>query len=722
GGACSWIGAWLGHKEKATRCQALWVKWAFVEASRLQLRQGDNGLGMRCGLRMPVLERLPVDQPCLLEMVKLLKSRTNNERLVDVSDPDARIITFRPFYFSLGFKFLLSKHFKEVFCAMGCAPSQCTPNVDRAIMHFEQCAQVRIYKAKLFNSLSQEDHAWHNDVLKVSGRKQLELGPNMAKVRRALNIPLRFREWRWLLSEYREEDGGLPPAEDVKRWKQKGHDPDDLLGGQEEYYAESLSKRKAAAKYSRGEATSSHVKDGSSLRKKPRLPSAEKTQVGSVPSSSARVKHLVGADNTKVGGMRGTRGVLPEPPTDTLENHDMFHEAARARPSSAERQRDADIPPRSSSRLHRSKDGDRNGRSAHDLALLTHLEMRLAEAKKMRESSTRVKGSSSTSAVGPRVNKFSSVGDACVSDLLKMNFLSNPSSCAELVDHIRQVCDLGTFSCLSLEKQRDATFHLIQKGLIFAAETIRNLSLSELEKKNAELATQFSAEQALYEKKTSDLRAMISGLKSSFTEKDSELNSFAANLASRKDAFFRLEHKNTDISLLYDKILARFHAYHKSAKEFKSKATIDAYKLGYLHCADETNSLYAIDDVDIKMLCPNLPPVEGGTEEQVTGEDEVEVDAVDKMMADAMVQADGATEGVAGQRFVSTRVPLKDSRHALHIRRMVPLRKLASTRFLLEGLRVCSAHPVGCLVVALRLPQDAAYRQLHDYHVPFGNG
>ena len=26
--------------------------------------------------------------------------------------------------------------------------------------------------------------------------KQLELGPDMAKVRRALNIPLRFREWR----------------------------------------------------------------------------------------------------------------------------------------------------------------------------------------------------------------------------------------------------------------------------------------------------------------------------------------------------------------------------------------------------------------------------------------------------------------------------------------------------------------------------------------------
>ncbi|BBH07535.1 Protein kinase family protein with leucine-rich repeat domain, partial [Prunus dulcis] len=189
--------------------------------------------------------------------VRLLKSRKDNEPLVDANDPDARIITFHPFYFSLGFKFPLSKLFKEVFCAMGCAPSQCTPNVYRAIMcfenlsrffmleltvreffyffevrHFERYAQVRVYNAKLFNSFSQGDHAWHDDVLEVSGRwegdvgdgplvpitycdvsdisKQLEFGPDMAKVRRALNIPPRFREWRWLLSGYREEDGGLP--------------------------------------------------------------------------------------------------------------------------------------------------------------------------------------------------------------------------------------------------------------------------------------------------------------------------------------------------------------------------------------------------------------------------------------------------------------------------------------------------------------------------------
>ena len=84
---------------------------------------------------------------------------------------------------------------------MECAPSQCTPNVYRAIKcfenlsrfftleltvweffyffqvrHFEDYAQVRIYKAKLFDSLSQGDHAWHDDVLEVNGRWEGDVG------------------------------------------------------------------------------------------------------------------------------------------------------------------------------------------------------------------------------------------------------------------------------------------------------------------------------------------------------------------------------------------------------------------------------------------------------------------------------------------------------------------------------------------------------------------
>ncbi|CAL9011019.1 unnamed protein product [Prunus brigantina] len=47
------------------------------------------------------------------------------------------IITFHPFYFSLGFTFPLSKFFKKVFYVMECALSQCTPNVYRAIICFD---------------------------------------------------------------------------------------------------------------------------------------------------------------------------------------------------------------------------------------------------------------------------------------------------------------------------------------------------------------------------------------------------------------------------------------------------------------------------------------------------------------------------------------------------------------------------------------------------------
>ncbi|CAL2278269.1 unnamed protein product [Prunus armeniaca] len=46
-----------------------------------------------------------------------------------------------------------------------------------------------------------------NDIL-----KKLDLGPNMTK----------------LLSEHRKEAGGLPPVEDVERWKLHGSDLDDL--------------------------------------------------------------------------------------------------------------------------------------------------------------------------------------------------------------------------------------------------------------------------------------------------------------------------------------------------------------------------------------------------------------------------------------------------------------------------------------------------------------
>ncbi|CAL8124080.1 unnamed protein product [Prunus armeniaca] len=356
--------------------------------------------------------------------VKLAKPRTNDVPCVDMNDPDARIITFR------GVR------------AMECAPSQCTLNVYLAIKcfenlslrRFEKYAQVRICNVKLFDSFSQGDHVWHDDV-EVSGLWEGDVGDGPL-------VPITYCNASYISKKLKLEP---EMAKDVERWKQNGLDPDDLLVGHEECSAESPSKRKAAVKYSRDEATSS-------------------------------VKHLVGADSGKVGGRRGVQGVLPEPHLDKLENYDLLRETALAQSSSAERQRDADIPFQSSSHLHQSKDGDRSGS-----VLLQHQ-------------------------VNPKVNKSSPVGNACISDLLKTNFLSNPSSYAELVDHIRQAGDLGTFLSLSLERQRKMTFHLIKKGLVFDIETIHNSSvvapssaqLSELEKKNDELASKLSVREVTY--------------------------------------------------------------------------------------------------------------------------------------------------------------------------------------------------------------------------------
>ena len=78
------------------------------------------------------------------------------------------------------------------------------------------------------------------------------------------------------------------------------------------------SKRKADVKSSRNEAATSRAKDVSLLRKKPRIPSAEKTQVGAVPLSSVRFKHLVGVDSKKISGMRKIRDVPVNPPANNF--------------------------------------------------------------------------------------------------------------------------------------------------------------------------------------------------------------------------------------------------------------------------------------------------------------------------------------------------------------------------------------------------------------------
>ncbi|KAI5313990.1 hypothetical protein L3X38_043166 [Prunus dulcis] len=87
-------------------------------------------------------------------------------------------------------------------------------------------------------------------------------------------------------------------------------------------------------------------------------------------------------------------------------------------------------------------------------------------AKKVRESSTRAKGYSEMRTICLKNDKSNFAREACVFDMLKTNFLSSPSACVKLVDHIHHAGDLGTLSSLSLEKQKKEAAKLLQKGVV----------------------------------------------------------------------------------------------------------------------------------------------------------------------------------------------------------------------------------------------------------------
>lgn len=156
-----------------------------------------------------------------------------------------------------------------------------------------------------------------------------------------------------------------------------------------------------------------------------------------------------------------------------------------------------------------------------------------------------------------------------------------------------------------------------------------------------------------------ELRENIFELKSSFAKKESERNSSAATMHSKKQAYFHLERKNAYISYSYDKLLAKFDAYHKAAGQSKFEVVIDVYKLGYVNCMSATAPSYAIGDEDIEMPCPNLLHVQSkqistvdveGVEEQaadkaVTKEGEAEEGVTNEMVADAAEQTVVAAKG-----------------------------------------------------------------------------
>ncbi|KAI5316927.1 hypothetical protein L3X38_036634 [Prunus dulcis] len=299
--------------------------------------------------------------------VRLATPLTDDAPRLDPNNPDAKIITFCPFYFSLGFTFPLSKFFKKVFYVMECAPSQCTPNVylviicfdnqncffklDLMIGEFFYFFEVRRYKkyalvcvcnAELFNSLSHGDHVPLTYCDENEMSKKLDLKLEMAKVHQAMNIPARFSRMALTVEQVSEEE----------------------------------------------------------------VSSAEKTQVGVAPSLSVRVKYFVDADSKKIGDMRNIWDILFKSPTDKLKIYNSPCKEVCSRTSlPAEKQKATDIRHRSSSRLHQSRDEDRNGRTAPlsknrdppaesravkhgaDSALLPPLEARMAAAQKVRKLS-----------------------------------------------------------------------------------------------------------------------------------------------------------------------------------------------------------------------------------------------------------------------------------------------------------------------------------------------
>ena len=115
-----------------------------------------------------------------------------------------------------------------------------------------------------------------------------------------------------------------------------------------------------------------------------------------------------------------------------------------------------------------------------------------------------------------------------MSDLLKTGFLSSPSACVKLVDHVYRAGDLCAFSSLPLDKQEEAAMYHLQKGTIFAVGAMRNSRdvapssalLDELVKKNADLTDKLSIERIRHDARISEMKESMSVLKSSVGQKD----------------------------------------------------------------------------------------------------------------------------------------------------------------------------------------------------------
>ncbi|KAI5330168.1 hypothetical protein L3X38_029566 [Prunus dulcis] len=269
------------------------------------------------------------------------------------------------------------------------------------------------------------------------------------------------------------------------------------------------------------------------------------------------------------------------------------------------------------------------------------------QAKRAKESSVRVKSPPIARTAGPGIGD-SSAGGEPVSDLLKTGFLSSPSACAKLADHVYRAGDLCAFLNLPLDKQEEAAMYHLQKGMVFAVGAMRNSRdvapssalLDELVKKNADLTDKFSNERIRHDARISEMKESLSMLKSSVGQKDSELKSLMATLLERKEAYFCLEHKHAALAQDRDKLLVKFDTHVEATEASKLEIAANAYKLGYLDCQNGASPCCPLEDDDGEQSGLDLPPTQS---EQV---DVVDAEAVEEQIADEADAKEQAAEAV----------------------------------------------------------------------------
>ncbi|CAL9028653.1 unnamed protein product, partial [Prunus brigantina] len=285
------------------------------------------------------------------------------------------------------------------------------------------------------------DHVLHIDAQEVIGRWKGEVGDGLL-------VPLTYRD-------------------DVERWNLYGSDLDNLPSEWEESSTELPEKRKASSRSIRDEDATSQSRDASPQRNKLRPPSAmrksslrrvssiEKVPMGIAYSSSARIKRLVDANYKKVNSMQAVWDILLKSPPELLKTCDLPYKEVD--------QTERTVPLSSN---HNSSVKPRTVKRGANFILQVAV-------MRARESFARAKSHSVERTTSPGVGD-SSVGDEHLSDLLKMNFLSSPSACAKLVDHIHQASALDTFSSLSRDKQEEAAMYHLQNEIVFDVGAMRN--------------------------------------------------------------------------------------------------------------------------------------------------------------------------------------------------------------------------------------------------------